>query len=556
MMLKSSGYDHVVITGAAIRPVYIKICNDEVSLEDARGLWRKDIFDTASLLSRQYRPCSTISIGPAGENRVSISLAYVDLNGHLGSGGLGAVMGSKNLKAIVACRGNRPVNVADASGLRQLAGGILDRMKRSSQLSSISRGGSMVTNMVQWLEEPRILGGGVRAQFPDAHEKAAIRAFVDKYKKTYRPMGCPRCLSPCKGSIEVESGEYAGTVCFGNFFAPFPGGGDIYGCTLKYFADLNRYGICVFEFSSLLHLISFLQENGLVQENEVGFRVTTGDLEVALRLIEMTAYRRGFGDVLAGGVKEFVRRVPQASDHAAHIKGRSIPFMNGWTWDPRVRGLGNMEFTQMTNPRGAHLSTSGAGTPQPGLSPQEVGACAKRIGIPDEAIPRVLNEAGVRIARLNRYTEDWVSLLDCVGICAQPFIETFYGVDMISELYRALSGREVGPRDMMRIAERSWNLWRLLNVKQGFSRKDDHPPDTWFTPLKSASRELALHDYHNTRILNQEDITNLLDEYYDERGWNPDTGAPSPGKLEELSLGDYARNSLQETCLRTLSNSS
>jgi aldehyde:ferredoxin oxidoreductase len=214
--------------------------------------------------------------------------------------------------------------------------------------------------------------------------------------------------------------------------------------------------------------------------------------------------------------------------------------MNGWTWDPRVRGLGNIEFTQMTSPRGAHLSTSGAGTPRPGLSPQEVAADAKRIGIPDEAIPRVVPEAGVSIGRFNRYTEDWVSLLDCAGICAQTFIEPFYSVVIISELYRALSGRDVGTREMMRIAERSWNLWRLLNVKQGFSRKDDYPPGTWYTPLQSTSKELALHDYHNTRILDQEDVAGLLDDYYDERWWNPKSGAPSPKKLEELSLDNYA----------------
>jgi aldehyde:ferredoxin oxidoreductase len=540
MMLKSSGYDHVVITGAAKRPVYIRIQNDEVVLEDARELWGKDIFETVSQLLEAYEPCSVISTGPAGENRVKISLAYIDWTGHVGTGGLAAVMGSKNLKAIIACQGNHRVRVAHRLKLQKLVGVLVERMRGWSGRQPVIEGGMTGMGLDGWIREPRIIDNWAQAQFRNAQEAKELEGFVHRHRESRQTIACPGCHMACKDRVQVKSGSYAGTVSYGHMVPPFPGDGDKYGRSVKYISELNRYGICLFDFSALLYLVSHLQDRGLLTEKEVGFRVQEDDLEGTLKLIEMTAYRQGFGDNLAEGLLGMGRRIPGAEKYVVHMKGRSPVFEHGRGFDPRVRGLGTMELTMVTNPRGGHVSTGGSPAYGPGRPPADFARHGERMGIPAQAIPRVAPETDFNPGRFTRYSEDWCSLFDCLGLCNRAFVNRFYHVNTLTDLYNAITGRDMEPHQMMKAAERSWNLWRLLNVKAGFSRQDDLPPPIWFTPLKAGDKEISLHDYYNTKNLNQEDVEELLNEYYDERGWDRSSGAPTQEKLRELGLEHYA----------------
>ena len=539
-MLKSSGYDHVVVTGASSRPVYIRIQDDNVTLEDAQELWGKDIYQTVSDLYQDNQPCSAISIGPAGENLVRISLAYIDRTGHLGSGGLAAVMGSKKLKAIVACQGSHAVKVAHRVKLQTAVNTLVERMKAWPGRQRVEEVGITGLNSERWLKEPYISENWTQAVAPAPDKVAEIKEFVRRHTESRHPMACLSCQIGCKERIELKSGRYAGLVSYGHVVQPFPGDGDRYGRSVKWVSELNRYGLCAFDFSAITYLVSHLQRLGILDERSVGFRVHEDDLEAVLKLAEMTVKRQGFGNVLAEGLLGIVRKFPEAKKHIVHVKGRSPVFQHGRTYDPRVRGLGTMEFTMMTNPRGGHVSTGGSPSYEAARPASDFARHGERMGIPAEAIPRVTRGAGFNVGRFTRYSEDWCSLFDGVGLCNRAFINRFYHIDTITDLYNDVTGLNMKPAEMMKAAERSWNLWRLLNAKAGFSRQDDRPPTAWLVPLKDGDREIPLHDYYNTKRLTAEDVERLLDEYYDERGWDVKTGEPTPEKLRELGLQDFA----------------
>jgi aldehyde:ferredoxin oxidoreductase len=540
IMMKSSGYDHIVISGRAAQPVCIKIRDDEVLLEDAGDLWGKDIVETTSALVGKYEPCSVICIGPAGENYLKISLAFMDGTGHLGTGGLAAVMGSKNLKAIVVCQGNHPVTVADPFKLRKIVKGLTDRQRKWPGRRQLIDGGMAGVSLESWMEEPRVLDNWTRADFRDSQDEKELEQFARRHMECRQGIACPSCTMSCKERVEVKTGPHAGTVTYGHLIFPFWGKAKEYGRSVKFISELNRYGVCRNDFGALLYLVAYLQDQAVLTEKQVGFRVKEDDLEGALRLLEMTVYRRGFGDVLAEGLMGLGQEFPDVRKYLVQIKGRSPPF-SSHAYDPRVKGLGTMEFSMMTHPRGAHISAGGSPAFTPGRTAADFARHADRMGVSAEAVRRVAPEkTGFNPGRYSRYSQDWTSLFDCVGLCNRHFVNRFFNVNTITELYNAITGRKMDPAGMMKVAERSWNLCRLLNVQAGFTRREDQPPAIWFTRLKGGEKDLVAHDYYGTMTMNPADFETALDEYYSERGWDPKTGIPTREKIMELGLESYA----------------
>jgi aldehyde:ferredoxin oxidoreductase len=205
-----------------------------------------------------------------------------------------------------------------------------------------------------------------------------------------------------------------------------------------------------------------------------------------------------------------------------------------------------MEFEQIVNPKGSHVASGG--------SPTYVGASYSidkfkshfnRMGIPDSAFKQLFNpvieEMKVNVGRLTRYSEDWYTILSSMGICARAQMNRFYSLDLATEFYNVVTGLDF-PKEKIRIAaERSWNLLKLMNVKEGFSRQDDAFPKTWFTPLKFGEKVKNLHlkSFFGDIKITPEIANKMLDSYYDERGWNKLNGTPSEAKLKELELEGY-----------------
>jgi aldehyde:ferredoxin oxidoreductase len=218
-------------------------------------------------------------------------------------------------------------------------------------------------------------------------------------------------------------------------------------------------------------------------------------------------------------------------NYACHIKGRSL------LYDPRMMGLGTMEFEPMTTPRGSHVGAAGSPSYSPGRSLDDFARHSQRMGAPDDAVNRIVGPTSFNPGRLSRWSEDWYALFGCLSLCNRAHVNRFYHVRTIAELYSAVTGLELSPNDLMKAAERAWNTAKVINVRAGFGRRDDRPPWIWFIPLKGeGGKESPLMDYYKTTVLTEADIDRFLDDYYDERGWDKESGAPTPEKLRELGL--------------------
>lgn len=538
LMLKSSGYDHVVISGKAKSPVYVKIADEQVELCAADDLWGKDMYQTVDLLrARHDAPCSVIPIGQAGENLVKISIATIDKSGTVGRGGLPAVMGSKNLKAIVACQGSKRLEIADRDALTKVVNKVLRRMDQWPGREALIKDGMSTLVLGMWKKEPLVYANSTKCRTPAPAEIREQELSLEEYKRSRKPLGCSGCATACKEVVRVASGDYAGTVFYGNRICFGTDAEEEFGKSVNYSAMFNRYGVDRMDFFALVPFVVALYRKGIVSKADLdGLEPREQDYETNMQLLEMVTFRRGIGAVLAEGLVGAARIIGKgAEDCIHHIKGQAL------VYDPRAKGIfGTMEFTQLTNPRGAHVAFGGGPAYQAGRPLADFLKHGERMGMPSEAYARVFDQTSFNVGRLSRYSEDWASLFDSLGLCNRAFVNRFYHVQTISELYAALSGNELSPGELMAAAERSWNLWRVLNARGGFTREDDRPPKIWFTPLEGEGKTYPLADYFQTTTYAEKDLERYLDDYYDERGWDKKTGVPPQKKLQELGLEEVA----------------
>jgi len=516
-MLKSNGYDQVVIGGQASRPVYLNITQNGVEICDASHLWGKDIFDTVDELRSAYPISSIIPIGPAGENLVKISITSMDKGGTVGSGGLPSVMGSKKLKAVVAQQSNQAVTIAHPVKFIRLVNNLHERVQK-------------------WAGREMFLKHG-NAHIP---ETAPDRnRMVEMHAQARELLACASCPLAEKERIKVDDGEGGCLMTYMTHFSARNFDAD--GATeelrkeAKYQDAINRYGVCHHQFLNLMNFMVKLYQNEVITKQDTGGIELNHDYDTIMNLMRLTAYREGLGDIIAEGAAGAAQRIGRGAEaHAVHIKGRSIVF------DPMLRGVGTMEFEQLTAPRGSHAQAGGSPSYELGRPLQDFARHSDRMGASPEAIKRIIGETSFNAGRLSRYSEDWYSLFNCLSLCNRAWVNRFYNANIIAELYTAVTGIETTRAELMKGAERAWNLSKLLNVRAGFSRKDDVAPAAWFQPGQAEGAVSAITDYYGTKNLTRQDIEDLLDDYYDERGWDIKTGIPTPQKLEDLGLYDEA----------------
>ena len=507
LMLKSAGYDHVVISGKASKPVFLKITQENVELCDAAELWGKDNFETIDYLRSRYEPCSVVPIGPAGENLVKLSLTSVDKAGTIGRGGLPAVMGSKNLKAIVVRQGNTAINVSDRPSFLRLIKELYDRIER-------------------WPGRRYVFENGLVTPPPE---------FTEIHQNTRSPLACASCPLSDKESIELKEGPYAGLktymphVVIERFDSKNTA--QAYEQSIKYMDTLNRYGLDIMNFTYLFHTMVAMYNDGIITGEDTGGIELKGDLVTALKLAEMTAYRMGFGELLAEGLAGSAQITDKIPDkYQELVKGLAI------VRDPRLSRLGTMEFEQLTSLRGSHVAAGGSPSYEPGRPLADFARHGERMGIPEESLDRVVGTTSFNPGRFSRYSEDWYSLFSCLSLCNRAHVNRFYHVKTIASLYSALTGISQTPAEIMKASERAWTVNKLLNTREGFTRKDDKAPRAWFQPLMQEGKEHHIIDYQGTSTLDENDIEAFLDDYYDERGYDKTSGLPTEETLRELGL--------------------
>jgi len=536
LMLKSAGYDHVVITGKAPKPVYLKIGEDSVELCDASGLWGKDTFDTVFALRQEYEPCSVIAIGPAGENLVNISVTHVDSGqGAIGEGGMVAVMGSKNLKAIVAIQGATPIKVAYPRRLQKAVDEVLERVRTYPRLSALREGGGWYM-----MRGGTMFGGGLVAQTKEEVEREA-EAF-EIHKRSRANIACSCCPVSGRERIYLSEGEYAGLLSYsalttGIMGLNTAGIGFRYNQLVKYNDTMNRYGVDLIFFGGMLELLFTLYEDGTITKHDTGGFELRRDFDTIMSLARMVAYRQGLGDVIADGVVSLCSRLGlDPEKYAIHIKGWNRVV------DPRITGASTSMFSQLVEPRGCTGSAGATNPPsyQPGEPVDRWRRYAREQGMSGEAEERIFTATSFNPARLLKWMHSYFSVLQSLGFCGRLYITRFHDLAIMTEYYSAVTGVEVTPAELLKRGERNWNLYKMLNIREGFGRADDRPPQAWFKPLKIEGTEmkLPLMDYYRTTELTRDDVERLLGDYYDESGWDKKTTAPTAEKLRELDLDD------------------
>ncbi|MEX2705454.1 MAG: aldehyde ferredoxin oxidoreductase family protein [Candidatus Freyrarchaeum guaymaensis] len=539
--MKWAGYDHLVITGRAESPVYLKIFDDDVEICAASDLWGRDLYETDDMLKKKYHGrCSVIATGQAGENLVRYSFALVDKTATVGRGGLGAVMGSKNLKAIVA-RGTKGVGVKDGKRFMKNVDAMLERMKRYPlrefwQQYSFMAAWDVIWNLYGFLHD-----NWSKPYPPEEANKRFGKERFHELKK--RVIACPSCPIGDKEILEVKSGEYKGTTTptssYLNSLWFFVNCED---CdanqAVKALDKISRYGLDIITVSQVLDLFVGLYEKGIITKEDTGGLELRRDFKSLMGLVDKIAYREGFGDILAEGMVQAAKLVEKDIEkHVVHIKNLSIVF------DPRNFGLGSMEFSQVVNPMGAHVACGGSPTYMPGSDAEKFRRHGQRMGQPEEAINRVFGHpTGLDIGRLTKFGEDWYSVLSSLGVCARGHINRFYTINICADFYSSATGVETNPQELAKAGERIWNLQRAINAREGFTRKDDRFPEKWFEPVESEGKTYQMMDYYRKTVITKEIAESFLDSYYDERGWNPKTGIPTEEKLAELGLEHVAED--------------
>lgn len=511
-MLKHAGWDHLVIEGRAEHPVYIRIVDDRVEIRDARLLWGKGIGETCRLLSRETgSPSGSISIGPAGENLCTFSMAYVDGVSTLGRGGFGAVMGAKNLKA-VAVKGTRGTAVADRKGFRAIVSDMVETIRGYPYLG-------------EWQDL------GLLKSLPVVPH--------DVYREIReRRLACVSCPIGDKDLIEIKDGDLKGfTACTSsavNLLTPLMYGFADYREAVRLTAELDDLGMDVFEFFGLMTCVKTLSDSGMI--GRVPAPVCLSSFSSMMAWARMVSLRQGLGDIIASGI----RGIEETFGEDA---GRLSP--------PVVRGMlpyvgpgaplpwnlfGTMELGQLLDPRGPHVAAGGSPTyfaKRPlDVFPQHL----RRMGIPEDAMSRILPAPDgqdapreLKVGRLLKHSHTWFTILGSLGICARAQINRFYHAGLCARLYQAATGIPTGVDDLRTRADRAWTLLKAANVREGFLREQDTPPEKWFG-------ENGFRDYVTEQPIGGDEVMRMVEDYYNEQGWDPGTGEPLKERVEELDL--------------------
>ncbi len=505
--LRFAGYDGILFTGRAPHPVYLSIWNGEAELRDAGNLWGKDSYETQQAIKGELGvgPLSVACIGSAGENLVKYAAVMNDWGRAAGRTGMGAVMGSKNLKAIAA-GGDFQVPLADEARFRDIAQAVMEDVSNDIWAQFLSAGGTASgTDTAMWMgdvpnkyftvglwEPAANLGGGTMAETILVGKRACYRC----------PVGCGRVTSiGGKHATErIDGPEYETAIAFGSLMLSDDLSGAAYASHL-----CNLHGLDTISAGVTIAFAYHLYDRGIITVADTGgLELKWGDIEPALALIEQIAHREGFGAVLAEGARH-LERTYGVEGQAAQVNGLEVPMH-----DPRA--FVGMGLVYATAPRGAcHV--------QADMFLVDLGAAVPELGI--EMGDRL--ESSEEKALMTSRMMDWRTFYNSLIMCI--FCNPVAG--FTQNLLNAATGWALETGDLLSLGERALDLKRLLNGKLGLTAESDRLPTPLLQPLPDEEVE--------TRV---PDMDVLLPAFYRVRGWNPQTGMPTPAKLRELGLGN------------------
>ena len=532
--LKFAGYDAIIIEGKAEKPVYIWIKDGEVQIKDAAKLWTKDTADVKEMLIEELgeRRLKTLIIGKAGENKVRFAGISSDITHFHGRTGMGAVMGSKSLKAI-AVRGTQKIEFADADKIKELAKWFSENFK-----DNVDNSGHMKYGTSSYYFNANLAGSLPTKNFTSGYFKGAEKVGLEKMHELLkiRTGGCYACPIRCKQVFQAEKPykidpRYGGpefeTIAAFNSNCMVD---DLFAAA-KAHEMCNRYGLDTVSTGVTVAFAMECYENGLIiKEDTDGIELNFGNAQGMLDMIEKIASREGFGNVLAEGVKRAARTIGKdAEKYAMHVKGQEFAMA-----EPRAKfgvGLG-----YAVSPTGAdHLQHEHDGAFDPVLTgyshdSDEPSFFLKNVfplGILEPVESLYL---GPEKVRLFTYLQHYWSLFDCLELCIFTFgpVRTFK-IPHLVEMVKAVTGWETSLWELIKVGERATTMARCFNIKHGATKQDDRLPGRLFQGLKNGALNGSKMDKH--------EFERAISLYYEMMGWDKDTGIPTVGKLHELSIG-------------------
>ena len=504
---RHTGFDAIVITGAALEAVYLVVDEAGARLMPAKDLWGKPTLQTAqAILDREGWDSDVVCIGPAGERRVRIAaLAHYWKNREAfgARGGLAAVLGSKNIKALVV-RGTRKAQFADPEGLKSLVNETREALKKGTYNLHVFG----TPNLVKGINAIGGLGFyNNRFEYsPDAEQVGGERYKEEFHKKDTT---CNKCPVACGKTFEVKEGEYAGTVWkmpeYESIYAFGPMLGNLDPASLIKAEELcDQLGLDTISMGVTIAFVLECLEQGLLSEKEVGVPVGWGDHRAVHRLVEMTALREGFGDVLAEGSARLAARLgPEAGRFLHAVKSLEMPAHS-------ARALKGMSIGYATGTRGgSHHDTRPTAQYAPDFdrrNPEGKAAWAIR-------------------------SQNFTAVDDSLVLCRFTSERGGYGMYLNESYVRminAATGWDLDVAELERIGERICTLERAFNVREGISRKDDTLP--W-----RVQHEPIPDGPSKGTFCPPEELDRMLDEYYELRDWSKN-GIPTPERLRTLGL--------------------
>jgi len=506
---KKTGYDALIITGAAKEPVYLWIHNDSVEIRQAKHIWGKDVIDTTDELVKETDPEAKVAcIGPAGENRVLFSAVMNDKDRAAGRNGVGAVMGAKNLKAVVV-RGTNDVALHDEEGFKKLRAEAMENFRIANKgnppmlrvygtsygVGANQKVGTLPTKNFQF------------GTF-DKWENISAQKMADEF--LVKPKFCADCPIGCGRGTKVttpgfegegEGPEYETLYSFGSDCM-----NDNLAAVLKANYICNELGMDTISMGSTIACAMELYDRGYIPEGDIEKPLLWGDAGAIVEFTRKTAYREGFGDILALGSYRMAEKYGHP-ELAMVVKKQDLA-----GYDPR--GIQGMALAYATSPiGGSHMRAQ--------------TAYFEVFGVPT-IVDRTEWKGKARLVKLH---QDMASTLDSTGVCY--FFAIRYYVDPVVEatptgfrkFLNAITGADYSQEEIEKAGERIFNAERMFNVRAGMSRIDDSlPPRFTHEPMpEGPSKGMVAH------------LEELLDDYYSHRGWDKN-GIPTKEKLAELGI--------------------
>lgn len=527
--LRWAGFDHLVIKGRAKNPVFLWINNGNIEVRDANHLWGMNSYDTQDSLREELKDeeVQIMCIGQAGENLVRFANVRTGRKNAGGRTGMGAVMGSKNLKAI-AVRGTTDVKIAHPEEALAYNNELVKALVSTKFGRIMQRWGTMfiygVTNSTGLIRVKNFLD--------NQHPNSETIECENIDESSIGTSGCFGCQLHCRHRYVIKDGPYKGVFSEGPEYTSQGAWGAEVGCRdfntiLAGNHLVNYYGVDTLETGSLIAWAMELFEKGILTEKDTdGLKLEFGNDAAVLEMVERIALRKGLGDILADGPLGAAKRIGRGSEK----------------YLIQVKGMSNLHSDERMTPSLAlGIATSSRGSDHLRSRP-----AIDLYHLPEPVLRNIFSNpteydgplssdytSYEGKARMVQWQEMLYMAVDCLGIC--KFHSVFLSPNMLSfdhfsKLLYYNTGLRMTPQKIWNIADRAYTLERLFNLREGLKRDDDWLVDRYFDEKTPSGLDIA-----RNKSLDRKKFKAMIDEYYELHGWDKD-GVPTTKTLKELGL--------------------